>query len=304
MVIPSTPGAPRFARTSRHALRMTSLRATLSYRAWKRRSRSWLAHRYSTRWRARTRSTPMAWLTDLAETSALIRGQSRPPHPRGRPGQNWCMAALPVPLARPAWSRSSANDLTTAPPPEEASAQPLALLPRWTRRATMAWSPKRSCLGAAERNQRCAGSGEAADTAARSRRSTSIEPWPRRYRVSSAAGASVTVLGSDAPRFGGGSAVAGADPESSRCRIPLAERQRDQRGRAVLSPFVQSATLGRPDRGARVRGDAGVGRSERPRFAYSRMAGRERSSGRQILRRVRIAQERSGDPLVPRCVAG
>ena len=45
---------------------------------------------------------------------------------------------------------------------------------------------------------------------------------------SSAAGASGTVVGSGAPRFGCGSAVAGADPESSRCRNPLAERQRDQ----------------------------------------------------------------------------
>jgi hypothetical protein len=35
---------------------MTSMRATLSYRAWKRRSRSCLAQRYSTRWRARTRA--------------------------------------------------------------------------------------------------------------------------------------------------------------------------------------------------------------------------------------------------------
>jgi hypothetical protein len=32
MLIPSTPGAPRLARTSRHALRITSLRATLSHR--------------------------------------------------------------------------------------------------------------------------------------------------------------------------------------------------------------------------------------------------------------------------------
>ena len=45
---------------------------------------------------------------------------------------------------------------------------------------------------------------------------------------SSAAGASGTVVGSGAPRFGCGSAVAGADPESSRCRNPRAERQRDQ----------------------------------------------------------------------------
>ena len=51
---------------------MTSLRATLSYRAWKRRSRSRLAQRYSTRWRARTLSTPKVRLTDLADT-ALVK---------------------------------------------------------------------------------------------------------------------------------------------------------------------------------------------------------------------------------------
>jgi hypothetical protein len=38
IVIPSTPGAPRLTRTSPQALPSRSLRATLSYRAWKRRS--------------------------------------------------------------------------------------------------------------------------------------------------------------------------------------------------------------------------------------------------------------------------
>ena len=91
MVTPSTPGAPRLARTSPQALSMTSLRATLSKRAWKRRSLSCLAQRYSTRWRARTRSTPWARLTDLADT-ALIKSlcsfscidEARGPLPCGR----------------------------------------------------------------------------------------------------------------------------------------------------------------------------------------------------------------------------
>ena len=91
---PSTPGAPRLARTSRQALRITSLRATSSNRARKRRSRSCSAQRYSTRQRARTRSTPKAWLTDLADT-ALIKSlcpcsridEVAGPSPRGRPSR-------------------------------------------------------------------------------------------------------------------------------------------------------------------------------------------------------------------------
>jgi len=57
---------------SRAARRITSLRATLSNRAWNRRSGFCLALRYSTRWRARTRSGPSARLTELAELAALI----------------------------------------------------------------------------------------------------------------------------------------------------------------------------------------------------------------------------------------
>jgi hypothetical protein len=73
MLTPSTPGAPWLAATSTHALHRTSLRATLSKRAWNRRWGSCLALRYSTRWRARTGSTPAVWLTELADCSALIR---------------------------------------------------------------------------------------------------------------------------------------------------------------------------------------------------------------------------------------
>lgn len=42
---------------------------------------------------------------------------------------SWCRAALRLLLARPAWSPSSANELTTAPVREGASAQALAQLP-------------------------------------------------------------------------------------------------------------------------------------------------------------------------------
>lgn len=40
------------------------------------------------------------------------------------------------------------------------------------------------------------------------------------------------MVGSDAHQFGCGSAVAGTDPESSRCWNPLVEPYRDRRGRA------------------------------------------------------------------------
>src|SRR6266545_2423683 len=63
---PSEPGAPRFARTSPQALARTSLRATLSYRAWNRRFRSCLALRYSTSCKARDFSSLSALLVDLA----------------------------------------------------------------------------------------------------------------------------------------------------------------------------------------------------------------------------------------------
>src|SRR6266540_4795493 len=63
---PSEPGAPRFARTSPQALARTSLRATLSYRAWNRRLGSCLALRYSTSCKARDFSSLSALLVDLA----------------------------------------------------------------------------------------------------------------------------------------------------------------------------------------------------------------------------------------------
>src|SRR6266511_3883940 len=63
---PSEPGAPRFARTSPQSLARTSLRATLSYRAWNRRLGSCLALRYSTRCRARDASSLSALPVDLA----------------------------------------------------------------------------------------------------------------------------------------------------------------------------------------------------------------------------------------------
>src|SRR5215204_1363533 len=66
MVTPSTPGAPRFRRTSSQALNRMSLRATLSNRAWKRRSGCCLALRYSTRCKARDASKPSALAVDLA----------------------------------------------------------------------------------------------------------------------------------------------------------------------------------------------------------------------------------------------
>src|SRR5512144_2793749 len=72
MLTPSIPGAPWLVATSTHALHITSLRATLSKRAWNRRSGSCLALRYSTRCRARTGSRPSARLTVLADTAALI----------------------------------------------------------------------------------------------------------------------------------------------------------------------------------------------------------------------------------------
>jgi hypothetical protein len=68
MVTPSTPGAPRLARTSSQAHHRTSLRATLSNRAWKRRDRSCLAPRYSTRCKARDLSRPSAFAVDRALT--------------------------------------------------------------------------------------------------------------------------------------------------------------------------------------------------------------------------------------------
>src|SRR5512132_2070359 len=71
MVTPSTPGAPRFPRTSSQALNRMSLRATLSNRAWNRRSGCCLALRYSTRCKARTLSRPSAFAVDLARKRAL-----------------------------------------------------------------------------------------------------------------------------------------------------------------------------------------------------------------------------------------
>src|SRR5215211_9437233 len=71
MVTPSTPGAPRLARTSSQALNRMSLRATLSNRAWKRRSGCCLALRYSTRCKARDASRPSAFAVGLARMRAL-----------------------------------------------------------------------------------------------------------------------------------------------------------------------------------------------------------------------------------------
>jgi hypothetical protein len=68
-------------------------------------------------------------------------------------------------------------------------------------------------------------------TSATTGRRRSARPSPHLWS-SSTAGASVTVLGADAPRFGCGTAVAGAGPESGCCRNPLVERQRDQCERA------------------------------------------------------------------------
>jgi len=71
MVTPSTPGAPRFDRTSSQALSRMSPRATLSNRAWKRRCGCCLALRYSTRCKARDGSRPSAFAVDLARMRAL-----------------------------------------------------------------------------------------------------------------------------------------------------------------------------------------------------------------------------------------
>ena len=71
-VIWSMPGAPSLRRTWLHARCSTSLRWTLSYSAWNRRSGSALAARYSACCRARTassrRSTPGAGLAHTALT--------------------------------------------------------------------------------------------------------------------------------------------------------------------------------------------------------------------------------------------
>src|SRR6266545_6941348 len=56
MVCPSTPAAPAFALTSRHALRRMSSRYTLSKSAWNRRVALAFAARYSARWSSRVLS--------------------------------------------------------------------------------------------------------------------------------------------------------------------------------------------------------------------------------------------------------
>src|SRR6266545_6511094 len=60
MVCPSTPAAPAFAFTSRHALRKMSSRVTLSKSAWNRRAALAFAARYSARWSCRVLS--LMWL--------------------------------------------------------------------------------------------------------------------------------------------------------------------------------------------------------------------------------------------------
>src|SRR6266511_3158622 len=60
MVCPSTPAAPAFALTSRHALRRMSSRYTLSKSAWNRRAALAFAARYSARWSSRVLS--LVWL--------------------------------------------------------------------------------------------------------------------------------------------------------------------------------------------------------------------------------------------------
>ena len=60
MVCPSTPAAPAFAFTSRHALRRMSSRDTFSKSAWNRRAALAFAARYSARWSSRAVS--LVWL--------------------------------------------------------------------------------------------------------------------------------------------------------------------------------------------------------------------------------------------------
>src|SRR6266540_1153665 len=97
MVTPSTPGAPRFARTSPQALASTSLRPTLSYRAWKRRLGSCLALRYSTSCKARDFSSLSALLGDLA----LIGHSPDPLLVRACAGEAGALRSGRVVLSRP-----------------------------------------------------------------------------------------------------------------------------------------------------------------------------------------------------------
>jgi hypothetical protein len=115
MDTPSTPGAPRLARTSAHARDSTSLRATLSYKAWNRRSGCCLAQRYSTRWRARTASTPSVWLVDLADKTALTRA---PPFLTSCIGE---VGALPSPTV----VLSAGSAVVRPPPTPSTTAAPL-----------------------------------------------------------------------------------------------------------------------------------------------------------------------------------
>ncbi len=76
MVCPSTPAAPTFALTSRHARRKMSSRYTLSKSAWNRRVALTFAARYSARWSCRVLS--LMWLAVTAFTHAYPRLTRRP----------------------------------------------------------------------------------------------------------------------------------------------------------------------------------------------------------------------------------
>jgi hypothetical protein len=97
MLVPSTPGAPRLARTSPHALTRMSARATLSYRAWNRRVGSCLALRYSTACKARDASRPSAFLMVLA----LIGHSPVPLFARACIGEVGALPSGRVVLSRP-----------------------------------------------------------------------------------------------------------------------------------------------------------------------------------------------------------
>src|SRR6266545_1484791 len=118
MVTPSTPGAPRFARTSPQALASTSLRPTLSYRAWKRRLGSCLALRYSTSCKARDFSSLSALLGDLA----LIGHSPDPLLVRACAGEAGALRSGRVVLSRPS------SLLRPPPTPSRPSATSRALV--------------------------------------------------------------------------------------------------------------------------------------------------------------------------------